>query len=102
MRNERCRPWPASLRLPALAVSAMLLASCGPNLHQRLADLAAPLRVDVPTTCEELLEQIPLPLFGPDDDARPAYVAMEAVAIEQSGVIELARECLRRQRLDYA
>lgn len=77
----------------------MLLASCGP---QHLVDLAPPLRVEIPTTCEDLLEQIPLPAFGPDDEAIPAFLWVEAIVIEQHGVIELARECLRRQRLDYA
>ncbi|MFT4117451.1 hypothetical protein [Bradyrhizobium sp.] len=76
----------------------MLLASCGP----RLADLAPPLRVDIPVTCEDLLEQIPLPAFGPDDDAVQAFLWVEAIAIEQNGVIALARACLRRQRSDYA
>lgn len=76
----------------------MLLASCGP----RLADLAPPLRVNIPTTCEDLLEQIPLPALGPDDDAIQAFLWVEAIVIEQHGVIALARECLVRQRLDYA
>ncbi|UPJ55391.1 hypothetical protein [Bradyrhizobium sp. 192] len=76
----------------------MPLASCGP----RLAELAPALRVDVPLMCEDLLEQIALPAFGPDDDAIEAFLRLEAIMIEQHGVIELARECLRRQRLDYA
>jgi hypothetical protein len=76
----------------------MLLASCAP----RLAELVAPLRVDLPTTCEDLLERIPLPVFGPDDDAIQGFLQLEAIVIEQHGVIALARECLGRQRLDYA
>ncbi|MCK1402011.1 hypothetical protein IVB45_17590 [Bradyrhizobium sp. 4] len=82
-----------------LAASATLLACCGP---QHLADLAPPLRVEVPTTCEDLLEQIPLPAFGRDDDAVQAFLWLEAIVIEQHGVIALGRECLRRQRMDYA
>jgi hypothetical protein len=76
----------------------MLLASCGP----RLAELAPPLQVEIPVTCEDLLEQIPLPAFAPEDDAIQAFLSVEAIVIEQHGVIELARQCLVRQRLDYA
>lgn len=43
-----------------------------------------------------------MPTFGPDDDAIAAYLAMEAVAIGATGVIELGRECLIKQRGDYA
>ncbi|MBW7965331.1 hypothetical protein [Bradyrhizobium sp. BR 10261] len=81
-----------------VAASVMLLASCAP----RLADLAPPLQVELPTTCEDLLERIPLPAFGPNDDAIQAFLAVEAIVIEQHGVIELTQQCLRRQRLDYA
>lgn len=43
-----------------------------------------------------------MPRFGPDDNAIEAYLAMEAVAIGATGVIELGRECLKKQREDYA
>lgn len=77
----------------------MLLTCCGPR---HLADLPPPIQVDLPSTCEELLQRIPLPKFARKDDAIAAYLAMEAVAIAQDGMIELTLECLQQQRLDYA
>lgn len=91
--------FPLLARSLALASSAMLLASCG---HLKLADLPAPLKVELPTTCEDILTAIELPAFGRDDDAIPAFLAMEAVAIGQAGIIELAHACLVKQREDYA
>jgi hypothetical protein len=78
---------------------ATLLISCG---RTNLADLAPPLRVDQPTTCEDILAKLDLPKFGRDHDAVEAYLTMEAVAMYGAAQIELARECLVRQRLDYA
>lgn len=43
-----------------------------------------------------------MPTFGPDDDAIAAYLAMEAVAIAAAAEVDLARECLIKQRGDYA
>ncbi len=43
-----------------------------------------------------------MPVFGPNDDAIRAYLAMEAVAIIASAEIELVRACLMKQREDYA
>ena len=40
--------------------------------------------------------------FDCDGAVSQAFLWLEAIVIEQHGVIELARECLRRQRLDYA
>ena len=56
----------------------------------------------MPTTCEEILTRIDLPAFGPEDDAVTAFLTMEAIAIGQAGVIELARQCLIKQRDNYA
>lgn len=78
----------------------MPLISCGPA--SRLHELAAPLRVDLPTTCEEILARLDLPKFGADHDAVEAFLTMEAVAMYAAAEIDLARECLVRQRLDYA
>ena len=77
----------------------MLLASCG---HLKLADLPAPLRVELPTTCEDILAKIDVPTFGPDDDAIEAYLTMEAVAIAATSEVDIGRECLVKQRGDYA
>jgi hypothetical protein len=43
-----------------------------------------------------------VPTFGPEDDAITAFLTIEAIAIGQAGVIELARQCLIKQRNDYA
>jgi hypothetical protein len=78
----------------------MLLASCG--RHVSLADLPAPLQVDQPSTCEEVLAPVPVPTFGPEADAIEAYLAMEATAITASAEVDLGRECIARQRQGYA
>lgn len=78
----------------------MLLASCG--RHVSLADLPAPLKVEQPTVCEDVLAPIAVPEFGPEADAIEAYLAMEATAITASATVDLGRECIKRQRHDYA
>jgi len=77
----------------------MLLASCG---HLNLADLPAPLAVDQPTTCEEILAHVDVPDDKPDDDAIAAYLANRLVAIVAADRVDLGRECVAKQRTDYA
>ncbi len=98
MRNGRLQRLP--LNLVTFASLAMLLASCAGRLN--LEDLPAPLKVALPTTCEGILQPVDVPAFGPDDDAIAAYLAMEATALGAAGEVDLARECLVKQRLDYA
>jgi hypothetical protein len=77
----------------------MLLASCN---HVSLAELPAPLQVDQPTVCEEVLAHVEVPIHTADDDAISAYLEMTEVAINASERVDLGRECIRDQRLDYA
>jgi len=77
----------------------MLLASCS---HLNLAELPAPLAVDQPTTCGEILAHVDVPDDKPDDDAIAAYLANRLVAIIASARVDLGRECIVKQRTDYA
>jgi hypothetical protein len=77
----------------------MLLACCS---HRNLADLPAPLQVDLPTTCEDILAPVPVPVDSPDDDQLDAYFKNRAAAIVASATVDLGRNCLRDQRQDYA
>jgi hypothetical protein len=77
----------------------MLLASCG---HLNLADLPAPLKVDQPTVCEEVLAPVAVPDDKPEDDAIMAYLEHRELLIEASARIDLGRECIAKQRTDYA
>lgn len=77
----------------------MLLASCG---HLSLADLPAPLKVDQPTVCEEVLAPIDVPEDHPDDDAIAAYLENRLDLIIAADRIDAGRDCIRDQRLGYA
>lgn len=77
----------------------MLLASCE---HLRLAELPAPLRVEQPTTCEEVLAHVDVPGDHPDDDAIKAYLEIRQVAIVAAVRVDIGRECIVKQRTDYA
>lgn len=90
----------ASLRrLGLCAASAMLLASCN---RLQLENLPAPLEVGLPTTCEDILAPVPVPEARPEDDAIKAFLENRAAAIVASAEVDLGRECLVKQRNDYA
>jgi hypothetical protein len=77
----------------------MLLASCG---HFNLAELPAPLQVEQPTICEEVLAHVEVPDDKPEDDAITAYLENRELLIVASSRIDLGRECIAKQRTDYA
>ena len=78
----------------------MLLACC--SAHLPLDSLPAPLSVDQPTVCEEILAPVPVPDDRPEDPAIPAYLENRKAAIVASAEVELGRECIKKQRTDYA
>lgn len=82
----------------AVAASALLLSCCG----RRLADLPAPLRVDQPKICEEILREVARPTFGAEADAIGAFLQRDAATIEANERIKAGRACVRDQRQDYA
>lgn len=88
------------LRLAFVASSALLLTSCGGRIN--LADLPAPLEVDQPTVCEDVLIAPTIPPARPEDDAIGAFLENRAVAIVAVATIKAGRECIRDQRQDYA
>jgi hypothetical protein len=75
----------------------MLLACCSHN-----ADFAAPLAVDQPTVCEDVLTPPQIPAVGPDDDAIGAFLQNRAVAIVAVATIVAGRDCIRDQRQLYS
>jgi hypothetical protein len=77
----------------------MLLACCG---HLQLADLPAPLAVEQPTICEEVLAHVDVPDDHPDDDAIKAYLEIREIAIVAAARVDLGRACIVKQRTDYA
>lgn len=77
----------------------MLLGAC--RAHNP-AELPAPLRVDQPEICEEILEPVDRPAFGPDDDAVEAYLQRDAATIVANERIKAGRACIRDQRQKYA
>lgn len=79
---------------------ALLLGCC--NRHLPLDSLPAPLIVDQPTTCEEILAPVAVPDDQPEDDAIRAYLENRKAAIVASAEVDLGRECIKRQRQDYA
>src|SRR4051794_2212887 len=90
-----------SPRLAAIAASALLLASC--SSWRPGEDLPAPLAVDLPVICEELLDPPPLPPNrGPDGDAIAAYLENRETAVVAVATIVAGRDCIRDQRQLYA
>lgn len=77
----------------------MPLASCaGVNL----ADLPAPLKVDQPQACEDVLAPIEVPEDRSEDDAIGAYLANRLALINAADEVDAGRACLRDQRAGYA
>lgn len=96
MRSEN--PWSRWSGLAAAAGSALLLGNC---VHT--ADtLPAPLRVDLPEICEQILEPVDLRAFGAEEDAIAAFLEAEAAAIVANERIKAGRACVREQRQQYA
>ena len=75
----------------------MLLACCSHN-----ADFAAPLKVDQPTICEDVLTPPAIPAARPDDDAIAAFLENRAGLIVAVATIVAGRDCVRDQRQLYA
>ena len=82
-----------------LAVS-LALGLCGCASASR--DLAAPLAVEIPATCERLLEQVPLPPVKASDDARAAFLKDDAALITANARLAAGRACLLDLRQRYA
>lgn len=76
----------------------MLLAGC---VHDR-ESLPAPLRVELPEICEQILEPVDLAEFGPESDAVGAFLQRDAEAIVANERIKGGRACIRDQRQEYA
>lgn len=77
----------------------MPLASCaGVNLN----DLPAPLKVDQPQICEDVLAPIAVPDDSPEDDAIGAYLSNRLALINAADEVDAGRACLRDQRTGYA
>lgn len=87
------------VRVAIVASLAMLLACCS---RINLADLPAPLKVDQPTICEDVLTAPAIPPARPEDDAIGAFLENRAVAIVAVATIKAGRECIRDERQDYA
>lgn len=79
-----------------LAVSALPLCGCAGNPGN------PGLIVNVPTTCERVLKDVPLPLVKKTDDARDAFVKDEAALIIARGEIRTGRNCVADMRTRYA
>ena len=85
------------LQALALASSALALSSC----VRRLDSVPAPLAVDLPDICEQILKPVPLPDIRPDDDARVAFMRDDAALLEANDRIVTGGNCLRDQRRGY-
>lgn len=60
------------------------------------------LLVNLPTTCERVLKDVPLPLVTKTDDARNAFVRDEAALITARSEINAGRNCVADMRARYA
>jgi hypothetical protein len=65
-------------------------------------DLPAPLRAEIPDTCERQLANVPLPAIAPTDDARVAFLKDDAALITANGRITAGRECVVDLRRRYS
>lgn len=90
------------LVLQSLSAASLAMLLCCCSRHLPLADLPAPLRVNQPGTCEEILQHVAVPDDQPGDDAIKAYLQNRAAAIVASAEVDLGRACLEKQRADYA
>lgn len=80
-----------------LSLCALLLAACADDPNK----LPAPLQVEIPDTCEQLLAQVPIP-GGPKDDARVVARQRRAALITANAEIGAGRNCMADVRQKYS
>lgn len=76
----------------------MTLCGCA-NLPSLPAELARALPTE---TCEQILEQVPLPEVSANDDARVAFMRDDAALITANARISAGRNCVADVRTSYA
>lgn len=78
-----------------MLLAASILGGCA---HAPLAELNR----SIPTQrCERILQSVPLPKIGPNDDARVAFMKDEAALITANGRIRTGRNCIAHVRRSY-